>query len=57
MNFYCLNLTNTALVRGWRLSGAARVILHQAEDRDFATIEPVFRAITISLLWGEGEAR
>jgi hypothetical protein len=55
MNFYCLDLTNTALVRGCRLSDATCVILYQAEDRDFATIEPVFRAITISLLRAAGE--
>jgi hypothetical protein len=46
MNFYCLDLTNTALVRGCRLAESTCIILYQAEDRDFATIEPVFRAIT-----------
>jgi hypothetical protein len=50
MNFYCLDLTNTALVRSGHLSDATCVILYQAEDRDFASVEPVFRAITISLL-------
>ena len=50
MNFYCLDLTNTALVRGFRTSDSTCIILYQAEDRDFATVEPVFRAITISLL-------
>ena len=55
MNFYCLDLTNTALVRGFRTAESTVVILYQAEDRDFATIEPVFRAITISLLRAEAE--
>jgi hypothetical protein len=55
MNFYCLDLTNTALVRGFRGRESTVIILYQAEDRDFATIEPVFRAITISLLRAEGE--
>ncbi|HTU25361.1 MAG TPA: hypothetical protein VMF30_08190 [Pirellulales bacterium] len=50
MNFYCLDLTNTALVRGFRTADATCIILYQAEDRDFATTEPVFRAITYSLL-------
>ncbi len=55
MNFYCLDLTNTALVRGFRTAESTCIILYQAEDRDFATVEPVFRAITISLLRAEGE--
>ena len=55
MNFYCLDLTNTALVRGCRLPDATCIVLYQAEDRDFATIEPVFRAITISLLRAAAE--
>jgi hypothetical protein len=50
MNFYCLDLTNTALVRGFRTADATCIVLYQAEDRDFASIEPVFRAMTISLL-------
>jgi hypothetical protein len=50
MNFYCLDLTNTALVRGFRLRRATCVVLCQAEDRDFAAAEPVFRAITTSLV-------
>ncbi len=50
MNFYCLDLTNTALVRGFRTADATCIILYQAEDREFATIEPVFRAMTTSLL-------
>ncbi len=56
MNFYCLDLTNTALVRGLRLADATCIILYQAEDRDFATVEPVFRAITISLLRADAES-
>jgi hypothetical protein len=50
MNFYCLDLTNTALVRGFRTADATCIILYQAEDREFASIEPVFRAMTTSLL-------
>jgi hypothetical protein len=50
MNFYCLDLTNTALVRGFRTADNTCIILYQAEDREFATIEPVFRAMTTSLL-------
>lgn len=50
MNFYCLDLTNTALVRAFRNSVATCVVLCQAEDREFAAVAPVFRAITTSLL-------
>ncbi len=50
MNFYCLDLTNTAQVRSYATDEAAYVIFYQADDREFAEIEPVFRAITISLL-------
>lgn len=49
-NFYCLDLTNTALIRAFRNSVASCVIICQAEDREFASVEPVFRAITTSLL-------
>ncbi|HEY4311264.1 MAG TPA: hypothetical protein VGN12_17570 [Pirellulales bacterium] len=50
MNFYCLDLTNTAQVRSYRTPEAAYVIFCQAEDREFAEIEEIFRAITVSLL-------
>ena len=50
MNFYCLDLTNTAQVRSYRTPRAAYVIFCQADDREFAEVEEVFRAITISLL-------
>jgi len=50
MNFYCLDLTNTAQVRSYRTPDAAYVIFCQADDREFAEIEEVFRAITFSML-------
>jgi hypothetical protein len=50
LNFYCLDLTNTALVRAVRTADATYLILCQAEDREFAEVEAVFRAITASLL-------
>lgn len=53
VNFYCLDLTNTAIVRGFRGEHATYVILSQAEDREFAEIEPVFRAMTASLVRNE----
>jgi hypothetical protein len=50
LNFYCLDLTNSALIRAVRAGPATYLILCQAEDREFAQLEPVFRAITASVL-------
>lgn len=50
MNFYCLDLTNTALLRVVQTTEATYLILCQADDREFAAVEPVFRAMTRSLL-------
>ena len=50
MNFYCLDLTNTALVRGFRTDEATYLIFCQADDREFDEVEQVFAAITRSLL-------
>ena len=50
MNFFYLDLTSTALVRSFATDRAAYVVLCQADDREFADIELVFRAITASLL-------
>lgn len=50
VSFYYLDLTNTALIRGFRTPFASCLILCQAEDREFREIEPVFQAMTASLL-------
>ncbi|HUY33047.1 MAG TPA: hypothetical protein VMV69_09720 [Pirellulales bacterium] len=50
MNFYCLDLTNTALLRAFQTTEATYLVLCQADDREFADVEPVFRAMTRSLL-------
>jgi hypothetical protein len=50
MNFYCLDLTNTAAVRSGRTEGATLVIFWQADDRELPEVEAVFHAITQSLL-------
>jgi hypothetical protein len=50
MNFYCLDLTNTAQVRSYDTPDSAYVIFCQADDREFAEIEEIFRAITTSLV-------
>jgi len=50
LNFYCLDLTNTARVRGVATAAATYIIHCQAEDREYRTAGEVFRAITASLL-------
>jgi hypothetical protein len=50
VNFYCLDLTNTALVRAFETKRFNGLILCQADDREFAEIEPVFQAMTLGLL-------
>ncbi len=50
INFYCLDLTNTAVVRSCRTADSTLLILWQADDRELKEVEAVFRAITLSLL-------
>jgi hypothetical protein len=50
MNFYYLDLTNTATVRVLESSRANYLVLYQAEDREFAELEAVFEAMTASLV-------
>jgi len=54
LNFFCMELTNTAIVRGVDAKDGSFLIVYQAEDREFAEIEGVFRAMTISLLQRPG---
>lgn len=48
--FYCLDLTNTAHVRGLRTPQATYTVYCQAEDREYQQNERVFEAITVSFL-------
>jgi len=52
LNFYYLDLTNTARVRSLRTRWATYTVFCQAEDRDFDKLHEVFQAITASLLRG-----
>jgi hypothetical protein len=56
VNFYCLDLTNTAVIRSFEAPHCVCLVLSQADDREFATIENVFKAMTLSLLDGFGKA-
>lgn len=55
LNFYCLDLTNTAWIRAGRTSRATYLVICQAEDREFDQIAPVFRAMSTSLLTRNAE--
>jgi len=56
MNFYCLDLTNTAQVRTLEIPGAIYLFLCQAEDHDWERDAPVFAAMTASFVAGLGAA-
>ena len=56
LSFFYLDLTNTALIRGFRTAAAGCLVLCQAEDREFEQIALVFRAITTSLFSEERES-
>jgi hypothetical protein len=49
LNFYFLDLTNSAFVRSFRTPVATYVVFYQAEDREFRQLEQVFAAITKTL--------
>ncbi len=57
LNFFYLDLTNTAGIRSLRVGGTTYTILFQAEDREYGEIGLVFDAITVSLLRGIGERK
>ena len=48
LNFYYLDLTNSAFVRSFRTPVATYVVFYQAEDREYREFEQVFAAITKS---------
>jgi hypothetical protein len=50
MNFYCLDLTNTAQVRTLETPDAIYLFICQAEDREWERVSPVFAAITTSFV-------
>ncbi len=56
IDFSCLDFLVTAKLRSFQNGHATYVMLYQAEDRDYEEFEPVFRAITHSLLKPQGRA-
>jgi hypothetical protein len=53
VNFFCMDLTNTAMIRAVQTPRATYLLLCQAEDREFVLAGPVFLAMTLSLLQGD----
>lgn len=50
LNFYCLDLTNTAQIRTLTTPDAIYLILCQADDREWDAVAPVFDAMTTSFV-------
>jgi hypothetical protein len=50
IHFFYLDLTNTALIRGFQTPHGSYLLLCQAEDREFEEVKGVFYDITRSLL-------
>ena len=50
INFYYLDMTNTASILCFRGTGASYAIFWQAEDRELKSIQDVFLAITTSFV-------
>lgn len=50
LTFYCLDLIVAARTRAFPHGDRTFLLLWQAEDREFDQLEPVFRAISVSLL-------
>jgi hypothetical protein len=50
LNFYCLDFLITAHVLSLRSPQGQLAVLYQAENRDFDGLQPVFDAISASLL-------
>jgi hypothetical protein len=55
LNFYCLDLTNTAWIRVANTEAATFLLICQAEDREFEQVSPVFQAMMASLLATNGK--
>ncbi len=50
VHFYCLDLTNTSWLRGFKTPWATYLLICQAEDSELERAGPVFRAMLASLL-------
>ena len=55
LNFFCLDLTNTACIRTLHVDRTTYSIFFQGEDREYSEISPVFAAMTLTLLQSIGK--
>lgn len=57
LNFYCLDLTNTATIRCLQTPATCYVLFCQAEDRDWERLHHVFKAMTASFVRAAGRSQ
>jgi hypothetical protein len=50
LNFFCLDLSNTAWFRGFQREEITYLLFCQAEDREMERVQLVLQAMTVSLL-------
>lgn len=56
LSFFCLDFLVAGRVFVFSRGGCRLLVMYQAEQREFDEVEPVFRAITTSLLTSESES-
>jgi hypothetical protein len=52
IDFFYLDLTNSAKIRSFQAEGMTCTVFYQAEDREYDRVQLVFDAMTVSLLQG-----
>ncbi len=57
LNFFYLDLTNTASIRSLKVDRATYTVFFQAEDREYQEIGLVFAAMTVSFLRGLAQTK
>jgi hypothetical protein len=55
VEFFCLELLNSAWVRAFALPRFTVLVFYQANDRDLEEVQPVFEQILDSLAWEEDD--
>ncbi|MFW6125453.1 MAG: hypothetical protein ACOC46_04825 [Pirellulales bacterium] len=56
VNFISLDLTNTTWIRAFRGPNCTALVMYQSADLELEAMEPVFRAISTALEFGEPAA-
>ncbi len=50
VDFFCLDFVNSSRIRAVRIPQGAVLVMYQAEDRQMEKLQPIFQAMTTSLL-------